>query len=82
LHDPLSVAFKLAEERFDWGEHSARIGHSSQLKVPANHPDWLFELKADGFRGLLYIDHGKGWLISRNARAMKRFGALAWTRCR
>jgi len=53
-----------------------------QRRVPFDDPDWLFELKADGFRGLLYIDHGKGRLISRNARAMKRFGALAWTRCR
>jgi len=27
---------------------------------------------------LLYVEHGKARLISRNGRTMKRFGALAW----
>src|SRR5579864_8983240 len=45
---------------------------------PFDDPDWLFELKYDGYRGLLYIERGRGRLISRNRREMKRFGALAW----
>ena len=35
-------------------------------------------MKYDGYRGLLYVEQGKGRLISRNSRTMKRFGALAW----
>ena len=32
-------------------------------------------MKYDGYRGLLYVDHGRGRLISRNSREMKRFGS-------
>jgi hypothetical protein len=36
-------------------------------------------MKYDGYRGPLYLEHGKGpRLISRNGRTMKRFSALAW----
>jgi len=45
---------------------------------PFDDPDWLFELKYDGYRGLLYLERGRARLISRNRRDMKRFGALAW----
>ena len=40
-------------------------------------PDWLFEVKYDGYRALLYVERGKGRLISRNGRTMRRFGTLA-----
>jgi bifunctional non-homologous end joining protein LigD len=50
-----------------------------ERRKPFDGPDWLFEMKYNGYRGLfLYIEQGRGRLISRNGRTMKRFGALAW----
>ena len=46
-------------------------------KEPFDSPDWLFELKYDGFRGLLYIEAGNPRFISRNHNRMKRFDDLA-----
>jgi bifunctional non-homologous end joining protein LigD len=43
---------------------------------PFNHPDWLFEIKWDGFRGLLYSDSEGVRLISRNGNAFKSFPGL------
>lgn len=43
---------------------------------PFDHPDFLFELKYDGFRALAYID-GECSLISRNQRPLKRFDSLS-----
>ncbi len=34
-------------------------------KTPFDHPDWLFEIKYDGFRSLAYVDDGCK-LVSRN----------------
>ena len=31
-----------------------------QQKPPFDHPDWLFEIKYDGFRSLAYIDDAAG----------------------
>src|SRR5215469_16666694 len=31
-----------------------------------DNPDWLFDLKYDGFRALLEIDRGEAHLVSRN----------------
>ena len=68
---------------------SARqIRRASKLPLIAAHPlrerqksfddpDWLFKLKYDGYRALLYFERGRGQLISRNGRHMKRFDALA-----
>jgi len=42
-----------------------------------DHPDWVFELKFDGFRSLAYIDDGGCRLVSRNANTYKSFGKLA-----
>jgi len=28
----------------------------TSLKLPIDHPNWLYELKHDGFRGVLYVD--------------------------
>lgn len=39
-------------------------------------PDWIYELKYDGFRGLAYFDRGKSWLVSRNNFTYKRFSPL------
>jgi bifunctional non-homologous end joining protein LigD len=44
---------------------------------PFSHPDWLFELKYDGFRALAYIDYGRCKLVSRNGNTFVSFGELA-----
>ena len=31
----------------------------ASLYGPFDHPDWIFELKYDGFRALAYIDSGQ-----------------------
>jgi len=46
-------------------------------KDPFDSPDWPFELKYDGFRGLLYIEDHNPRFISRNRNHMKRFNDLA-----
>src|SRR5437867_10770830 len=38
-----------------------------------SHPDWLFEVKYDGFQALAYLDPSGVRLISRNG---KRFGSF------
>jgi bifunctional non-homologous end joining protein LigD len=34
-------------------------------------------MKYDGYRGLLYVEHGAGRFVSRNERVMRRFATLA-----
>jgi len=46
-------------------------------REPFDHPDWLFELKYDGFRALLSIGSRRPEFISRNANTLARFGNLA-----
>ena len=46
-------------------------------KEPFSHPDWLFEIKHDGFRALAFIDGGSCRLVSRNGNDFKTFGSLA-----
>ncbi len=36
------------------------------LRAPFDHPDWIFELKYDGFRALAYVQNGAAWLVSRS----------------
>jgi bifunctional non-homologous end joining protein LigD len=48
----------------------------SLIREPFDHPDWIFELKHDGFRALAYIAEGKCDLISRQKNAYKSFGQL------
>ncbi len=38
----------------------------SRRPSPFDHPEWIFELKYDGFRALAVIEHGRTQLISRN----------------
>jgi bifunctional non-homologous end joining protein LigD len=45
-------------------------------KEPFDDPDWLFEFKYDGFRGLSYLEQGRCRFISRNGNLLSRFGAL------
>jgi bifunctional non-homologous end joining protein LigD len=38
---------------------------------------WIYELKLDGFRGVLSIENGRGFFTSKTAKNMKRFQPLA-----
>jgi len=42
-----------------------------------DHPDWLFELKYDGFRALAVIQSGRAQLISRNGNPFASFADLS-----
>jgi bifunctional non-homologous end joining protein LigD len=43
---------------------------------PFDDPEWLFDLKYDGFRALCYLEQGRCRLISRNGNLMSRFERL------
>ena len=45
--------------------------------LPFDDPDWIYELKMDGFRALAVIEHGRAQLISRNGHLFASFSALA-----
>src|SRR5215471_14470737 len=38
----------------------------TRRKEPFDDPDWLFEFKYDGFRGLCYLERSRNRFISRN----------------
>jgi bifunctional non-homologous end joining protein LigD len=44
--------------------------------APFSHPDWLFEIKWDGFRALLHSDDKGVRLLSRNGNQFKSFPGL------
>jgi bifunctional non-homologous end joining protein LigD len=46
-------------------------------RPPFSHPDWIFELKWDGFRSLAYIDNGRCRLVSRNGNDFNSFPKLS-----
>jgi bifunctional non-homologous end joining protein LigD len=48
----------------------------SLIPEPFDHPDWVFELKHDGFRALAYIAEGKCDLVSRENHTYKSFAEL------
>jgi bifunctional non-homologous end joining protein LigD len=48
----------------------------SRRPAPFDHPEWIFELKYDGFRSLCVIHNGRTELISRNGNSFKSFEAL------
>ena len=37
-------------------------------REPFDHPDYIFELKHDGFRAIAYLQNGESKLVSRNQR--------------
>jgi bifunctional non-homologous end joining protein LigD len=39
--------------------------------------DWTYELKLDGFRGVLYVNRGRGRFLSKTSKPLKRFQDLA-----
>jgi bifunctional non-homologous end joining protein LigD len=41
-----------------------------------SHPDWLYEIKYDGFRALAYVRDDKVELVSRNGNTFKSFPDL------
>ena len=49
------------------------LGH---IRYPFSHPDWIFEVKWDGFRSLVHLDRGVCRLVSRNGNELKSFPAL------
>jgi hypothetical protein len=49
----------------------------SRRAQPFNHPEWVFEIKHDGFRALAYVSDGKCQLVSRKSYVYKRFVSLA-----
>ena len=46
-------------------------------KDPFDHPEWVFDVKYDGFRGLCYVEQGRCRFISRNGNLLSRCDALA-----
>src|SRR5678815_3738322 len=48
----------------------------ARLSAPFDHPDWLYELKYDGFRALAYFSRGRCELISRKGNVYKSFPTL------
>src|SRR6266852_7398049 len=53
----------------------------SRKPAPFDHPEWVFELKYDGFRSLAVIQNGRCQLISRNGHPFNSFDTLThWLR--
>jgi bifunctional non-homologous end joining protein LigD len=48
----------------------------SRKPAPFDHPDWMFELKYDGFRSLAIVQNGRCQLISRNGHSFNSFADL------
>jgi ATP-dependent DNA ligase len=44
---------------------------------PFDHPDWIFELKLDGFRALAHFENGRCELVSRKKNTFASFRKLA-----
>jgi bifunctional non-homologous end joining protein LigD len=47
------------------------------LKIAPIGREWLYEPKLDGFRGVLFIENGRGKFMSKNGHWMPRFKDLA-----
>ena len=45
--------------------------------LPFDDPEWIYELKMDGFRALAIVEHGRAQLLSRNGHPFTSFSALA-----
>ena len=52
---------------------SSNLSTCRRLRTPFDDPDWLFEVKYDGFRALAFIEGGECRLVSRNDHTYKRF---------
>jgi ATP-dependent DNA ligase len=49
----------------------------TRIQAPFNDPEFIFELKHDGFRAVAYIEDGTCRLISRKQIQYKSFAVLA-----
>jgi bifunctional non-homologous end joining protein LigD len=47
-----------------------------RARGPFSHPDWFFEIKWDGFRSIVRMQHGLCRLISRNGNEFKSLSSL------
>jgi len=47
-----------------------------QQREPFDSPEWVFETKFDGFRGIAYVEGGECRLVSRKGHVYKRFESL------
>ena len=47
-----------------------------RIPAPFDHPDWLFELKHDGFRALAHVDGHHCRLVSRNGHEFGKWDVL------
>jgi bifunctional non-homologous end joining protein LigD len=47
-----------------------------RIPEPFNDPEWIFELKLDGFRALAYVEQGHCQLVSRHGHSYKSFEPL------
>src|SRR5438477_11355270 len=45
--------------------------------APFDDPDWIYDLKMDGFRALAVVEHGRAHLLSRNGHPFASFSAVA-----
>ena len=45
-------------------------------REPFDDPEWLFEFKYNGFRGLCHLEKGRCRFLSRNGNTLSRFSAL------
>jgi len=50
----------------------------TRIAAPFDHPNFVFELKHDGFRAVAHIENGKCELVSRKNIVYKSFTRLAW----
>jgi bifunctional non-homologous end joining protein LigD len=48
----------------------------SRKPAPFDHPEWIFDLKYDGFRSLATIQNGRCQLVSRNGNSFTSFSSL------
>src|SRR5215469_11005810 len=48
----------------------------TSLKEPIGHPNWIYELKHDGFCGVLDVDREQAWLVSRKGKKFRQFEPL------
>ena len=51
----------------------------ARLPEPFDHPDFIFEVKYDGFRALAHLENGAVRLVSRNHNPFKTFPDLCST---
>lgn len=47
-----------------------------RIPQPFDHPDFIYELKLDGFRGVALVEDGRCRLVSRNGYQFKRWPSL------